>query len=560
MHIKFKKKYKSITDFNETDIQDFSILLGVNGSGKTHLLKAIQEDSVAADAIPKEDILYFNSKTFFIPNQQEITHRTLDDEKKEAWGTLKKMKQKFLAQDNKIKTLIEKNEPPYEAKIVQTDQEQYNKIIKEIFGRMIEDYSDNNPKIKKLLKTGILRSGKYISEIEEVDFFQNANYDPDSYELLKSLSEIFLAYHKKLTIKQLPKDQGGDDLKGKDLKKLEDQSPWNFINNMFKEFGLQHTIKHPTFNMAQLLTSQALSFQAKLFIDDEEIDFEDLSSGEKILCALAITIYQDNRSQFPRLLLLDEIDASLHPSMIQNLLDVIENTFIKNDCKVILATHSPTTVALAQEEALFEIKKGKVKQKIANITKADAVSLLSEGFMTLGKVVKIFETIFSSDLTIISEGRNREHIEKAIKILEPDLLKKIHTYKHDASSGDSDLCGLMEFIKKTQITNKVLFVWDCDSIRKVYKKTETKNISKFCFSKNSKNNICSRGIENLYPEDLFTDDMLTIIPSDQNGTEQIKKEFKNANKKTFLDKIKSQSNKAIFENFQPLIEKIKALI
>jgi len=56
-------------------------------------------------------------------------------------------------------------------------------------------------------------------------------------------------------------------------------------------------------------------------------------------------------------LLLDEVDASLHPSMIKNLLDVIEKIFLKNGCKVILATHSPTTVALAPEESIYEISK-----------------------------------------------------------------------------------------------------------------------------------------------------------------------------------------------------------
>lgn len=50
--------------------------------------------------------------------------------------------------------------------------------------------------------------------------------------------------------------------------------------------------------------------------------------------------------------------------MIQHLLNVIENVFIKNGCKVILATHSPTTVALASEESLFEIQKGRESQKM----------------------------------------------------------------------------------------------------------------------------------------------------------------------------------------------------
>ena len=43
MKIKIKKKYKSIDPFNELELPNYSILTGVNGSGKTHLLEAIAD-------------------------------------------------------------------------------------------------------------------------------------------------------------------------------------------------------------------------------------------------------------------------------------------------------------------------------------------------------------------------------------------------------------------------------------------------------------------------------------------------------------------------------------
>ncbi len=88
MKIKFDQKYKSIGTFDVADTPDFSVFVGTNGSGKTHLLKAIKDGFVKADDIPKERISYFNFQTFLIKNQKNIAPRNLDDEKLEAWNIL----------------------------------------------------------------------------------------------------------------------------------------------------------------------------------------------------------------------------------------------------------------------------------------------------------------------------------------------------------------------------------------------------------------------------------------------------------------------------------------
>ena len=560
MKIKFNKKYKSINDFTESEIQDFSVFLGINGSGKTHLLKAMQEGAVFADSITKERVSYFNLQNFLIKTQKKVSPRTIDEEKQEAWNILQSHKQQCKHWDSIIKKNFEGKKYPYDIDIVDENKKQQYTNLRRQFLNLINNQTKNSPKIGKLLKTGLFESGKYASEITQEEFFKYANYNPDDYELLESLSELFLDYQKKLTIAKLPTRDGGESLDDEEIQKRQEQSPWNFVNTMFKELGIVHTIAFPKFTAGDLIQSQALAFQVKLFTDNEEIDFDDLSSGEKILCALAITVYQDNKSKFPELLLLDEVDASLHPSMIQYLLDVIENVFIKNGCKVILATHSPTTVALASEDSLFEIQKGRDVQKIRKISKKDAVNLLGEGFITLDKAMKIWEEVFNKNLTVISEGKNYEHIKKLLELSDNELIKKITLYKHDSGSGDSDLCGLFEFFKNTKFDKKILFVWDCDSVNKVKNKSETENVFKFCFKKNEANKICFKGIENLYPENIFTNDLLKIVNITQNGKTETKKEFPENNKNRFLEKIKQQTDNTIFANFQPLIDKIKELL
>ena len=61
-----------------------------------------------------------------------------------------------------------------------------------------------------------------------------------------------------------------------------------------------------------------------------EVKISELSSGEKILIALAFALYNnDHVTQLPKILLLDETDASLHPSMSKQYLHILKNVFVK---------------------------------------------------------------------------------------------------------------------------------------------------------------------------------------------------------------------------------------
>lgn len=560
MRIKFVQKHKSLTNFSEADIKLFSVFLGVNGSGKTHLLKALQEGFVQADNIPKEKISYFNLQTFLIKNQRPVTPASLDEEKMQAWNILVAQKATFESYDNNIKPIVGEADNPYDIDVKEEQRERYASQKKNI-SDFINGQTEKKPKIRKLLKTGIFESGKYATSLTQADFFKFSSYNPDDYELLESLSEVFLDYQKKIIKAKLRKSDGGEELNEDDLQKLEELSPWNFVNKMFQEFGLIHTISKPEFEAGDLINSQALSFQVKLFINDAEIDFEDLSSGEKILCALAITVYQDNKSEFPKLLLLDEVDASLHPSMIQNLLDVIEEVFIKNECNVILATHSPTTAALASEESLFEVQKGSEQQKIRKISQSDAINLLSEGIITFEKGLKIQKDIDESrKLQILTEGNNAEHIQKAIEVLENSLSTEI---KIIPDGGGQQLKNAFDAFLKADHANKFLFIWDCDFSNTVSNITETENFKTFCFAENAKNtkakdkNGKAVGIENLYPDSMFVDEVYSEKQiSGSYGTTTKIKEF---DKQKFLEKIKAETDQVTFKNFKPLIEKIKEL-
>ena len=114
-----------------------------------------------------------------------------------------------------------------------------------------------------------------------------------------------------------------------------------------------------------------------------EVKISELSSGEKILIALAFALYNnDHVTQLPKILLLDETDASLHPSMSKQYLHILKNIFVKKlGIKVIITTHSPSTVALADEQDIFVVENS--EQRIRKCSKDEALSVLTAGVPSL---------------------------------------------------------------------------------------------------------------------------------------------------------------------------------
>ena len=119
---------------------------------------------------------------------------------------------------------------------------------------------------------------------------------------------------------------------------------------------------------------------------DVEMQFQDLSSGEKVLMSFALCLYNAEESRqekvFPKLLLLDEVDSPLHSSMAQSLLNTIQTVLVaEKNVSVILTTHSPSTVALAPADSLFEMNPA--GPNIRKIEQSAAISLLTSGVPTL---------------------------------------------------------------------------------------------------------------------------------------------------------------------------------
>jgi len=272
-------------------------------------------------------------------------------------------------------------------------------------------------------------------------------------------------------------------LSEEDFIKKHGEKPWEIIGEIIDTFdSLEYKIDSPEG------TDPFKKYQLRLIhkkINNLEIDYKDLSSGERILMALVASIYKTSSdSHFPGLLLLDEVDTSLHPSMVQNFLDVINNTFLLRGVKVILVTHSPTTIALVPENSIYIMNKGG-KNRIEKTTKEKALEILTEGFVTIDEGIKLFDQISRKTLSILTEGKNTEYIQKALDLLGIDIRDSIEIITGaEGNSGKDQLKTLFHFFSRVNHDNKVIFVWDTDV---KFKLEDKNNTIPFIFERNNSN-------------------------------------------------------------------------
>lgn len=406
MKLKFIREYASIFNINETDLPDFVLLTGLNGSGKSQLLEAIELghisiDDFQANVQPPQIKRY--DWTSLVPNEFEPDdlEQTVNERKGNEKRGLEAIKKNI---DDLLLIAQECNLTGYNKQNIEqlvniTEEEITQNITnpnaaKEIFQKIRFSILNAQKRILchpshqyKVLNER-LQSDPQIAFNEKLYLqvfpLNSASIDPFNqslaalfsiYEKLKVENEFneFLATQKGVRKKFLTNEQ---------FISIYGEPPWIFINDLLKNAEIPCHIPAPNFY-------ENKTYQPKLIHNDTKkaLSFSRLSSGERILLSFAFSIYYtwDKRQivQFPSLLLLDEVDAPLHPSMTRKLLDIIIVKLVKEKgIKVIMTTHSPSTVALAPDNAIFTITKGPHKT-LKNTAKDLALSLLTTGVPSL---------------------------------------------------------------------------------------------------------------------------------------------------------------------------------
>lgn len=611
MKLKFVKKHLSIDAFKDTVINDFTILTGLNGAGKTHLLKAISLGNVLIEGVTSKDILYFNYNDFVV-NPITNNNDSKNQEKVKQSNTFKQIS--FTTYTSKVQQLMQKlfqernNMPPMDKAIFliyfnnpthiqniffdtidfinlehlkiengKVDftlaQNQFTPEFYMFLNSYISFKGDLKELNQEILRTKLEETGKILEE----EFKKN---DPEYFQFLKknipANKSIFLIEQNDFESINLLSSEIANEAKAyamakckndhnelratkwgekinylnkEDFLKEYGQPPLDLFNEVLEEYDFNgYIIKQHAFYPEPGIDHTNTEIPINLFhkIKKHSTNIQSLSSGEQTLLSLAFLLYKASKLKvLPRVLLLDEIDTALHPSMIKKLLHVIEEVFVnRRGLKILMSTHSPSTIALSNEESIYIMDK-KSADIIQKQDKKSAIEFLTEGFMTIDDGLKLFDQISQKEICILTEGNNTSFIKKANEYFGSNKIEVIDVL--ESCSGKNQLKSLFELMSLLSHKSKIFFVWDCDATDMSSLK-ERNNTFPFIFPKNLNNKKVLKGVENMFDEVHFTDTFYTIKQKDDGGSLTV------LNKKEFENHIIKNGKKSDYNKFEELFK------
>ncbi len=345
--------YKSINALTWDDVPGFAIVTGRNGSGKTQLLEILSyhftgtlppphipfgvKVSVTGAQIAADEVGYVPSAGRFAGGSSASV------------AYLHSQRQSLYQQTRNMHSYL--HDPVQMTKA--------RRVEKLLGGRNWEEITKNG--------TISLDEDEFSALLVDVD-------------VASSLATIFVA-HRVKAVEALERGTPGLAKDGKPL----GPAPWDIVNESLKVAGFPYEVISP-------LTVGLLD-NYELRLKDTSLGIEvrpsDLSSGEQVLLQLILWLFSSSKENvFPKLLLLDEPDAHLHPSMTVQFLDVISEVLVrKHGVRVLMTTHSPSTVALAPEGSIFQMERH--GPKIEQVTdRAAMLSVLTAGLITVSPATR----------------------------------------------------------------------------------------------------------------------------------------------------------------------------
>lgn len=397
MDIKFEGKYKSLKNFEWNNIRNLAILTGLNGTGKSQLLQLISQgyQNLSNNQAQKANTFSQGEYNITFDNIEFVRYGLLQWQS--SGGNFNFEQKKFGYQDLKkicefLFYFIDENKNRH---LIKREQENINEIQNKINQG---SYSDTHPAYSRLIYTLRSKGRRIIEEIVKKSGKEKDSLIPadiilhlpleiltEDTDLISQDNLDMIFYH--YLFKKVSK-------KGKQKNSIiESEAPWDILNKVIKSAGIPYQLMTPEIEHIQSIFDNPLNelnpyqFSAKLIDprDDTDIGLNNLSSGEKVIMSLAMLLYYFEYRNFKKsIIILDEIDAHLHPSLTKQFFDVINNVVIKEyGARVIMATHSPSTVALAPSESLYIIKKGSDFTTIKDVNKDEALNILTFGVPSL---------------------------------------------------------------------------------------------------------------------------------------------------------------------------------
>jgi ABC-type branched-subunit amino acid transport system ATPase component len=388
VRLNFVRQFNSITEsVSQEELADFIVLSGPNGSGKSNLLEAVQQGYVSVDGVNSPAVGQTNTAVRLFGLAQLVAAA-------EGAQTPAAFRDRWLQLQQNTQSAITQMTSPQQHN-VPAGSEQLEEMVK-------ADLLNIRQVTTSALARMLAEAGKRLIDFSVEDF---RTYSPllvgirDPFAL--TVSELVLTYHQRRIrndflqwhVASKPNSPARP-LTDQEFLSRYGPPPWELLNETLASVGLDYHLNPPEG------TEEELVYEARLVHGETgtNITLAQLSSGEKTLMAVAMSLYTGSRLgeaiELPQLLLLDEADASLHPSMVQSLLRVTDEIFSRrHGVKVILTTHAPTTVALAPPESIYVIRRSG-NPRLRHASRDEALSSLTVGLPTLSVRIENKRQVF----------------------------------------------------------------------------------------------------------------------------------------------------------------------
>lgn len=408
IRLKFRKQHRSILSFPPTEIDtDFVVLTGVNGAGKSHLLEAIENGSISLEGVQHgtPQIRRFHHSNMQPKDTGAADPSDLWNQRLNLWNELRPQVEQNQA---KVRVDLMAQGLPSEAledfevivKWQALDIEAFvsdKKRAVQIQQKLESSLTQANARIWQLwnrsqnraaLAAHLQRSPTPAICLDEAKFDELVPLDWNPTDVFQqNFAPLFAVYYRHREQNKINRYYATQEHEARPWQTDEEfreqfgDPPWEVVNEILSAAHLPLRVNAPKGAFDR-------PFELKLRHTELERDirYDDLSSGEKIIISLAHCLYyaqSDGASlSLPQVLLLDEPDAPLHPTMAKNFMEVIENVLVKDrGVKVIMTTHSPSTVAFAPPLSVYRLDR--LPRRLIKCSPDLAINVLTDGFATV---------------------------------------------------------------------------------------------------------------------------------------------------------------------------------
>lgn len=403
---------RSITsDFSSPLLPSLTVLSGLNGSGKTQFFQAIKNGFLKVDGVATDDVVLLDFTNFLSSGKKEIKHK---HEPSEIWARVSS----FLVK-NKNEISVDLGVDFYNLKdsyLTRRDDyefDSYNKQIKigyyeNIFYQFEDkayfEVSSGVKEVRSILNSISRNFGFPFFLLSEADFKNAVSSISLEFDLFSnSFSSVCSEYHSKYIDNLLRRflASEGVEVEALSRERFEEMNgppPWVKMDEFLEQAGLPYSVLPPKplyetrIGSGQTVRKSSLPEYVPSFVRSDtgvHVNISSFSSGEVILVGLALALFNNSSTthvtKFPKMVLLDEVDAPLHPSRIPSLLNVVREFLVKqHGIRVILATHSPITVSLADQGNVFLMEPN--PSRIEPVSKEACLRYLTRNVPTIATI------------------------------------------------------------------------------------------------------------------------------------------------------------------------------